>query len=686
MLSRWNDRDAQAAVDRYAAAGVARDLALRVYTTRLLGGDPKLVLHGGGNTSLKTRARDLAGDETDVLCVKGSGADMASIEPAGLPAVRLAPLLKLRALDDVDDIRMVQLMRSNLIDPSAPNPSVETLLHALMPHTFVDHTHPSALLSVIDQPDGEKRARDLYGDKLGIVPYRRPGFGLAKAAAETFDKNPKAIGLVLHKHGLFTFGADARESYETMIEMVSLAEAAVKKGRSPVFASAALPDRIAPLAAVAPILRGAVSRPDPSTEGAWRRPVLAFRSSESVLHFANGRDIERYAQAGVVTPDHTIRTRNWPLILPAPAEGRLDDFKTAAAAAVEQYAARYRAYFERHNARHGNARTMGEPLPRVALVPGLGLFGLGDTRSDAALAADLAENAIDIVTGAEAIGTFESISEAEMFDCEYWPLERAKLGAVKRLPLAGQVAAITGAGGTIGAATARAFAAAGAEVALMDIDENSAAEKARAIGRTALAIRCDVTDAASVRAAFDKVTETFGGVDIAISNAGAAWQGRIGEVDEALLRKSFELNFYGHQRVAQAAVKLMLAQGTGGCLLFNVSKQAVNPGPNFGPYGLPKAATLFLVRQYALDYGADGIRANAVNADRIRSGLLTDDFLKERAKARGITEKDYMSGNLLGREVTAEDVAQAFLAQALALKTTADITTVDGGNIAAALR
>jgi NAD(P)-dependent dehydrogenase (short-subunit alcohol dehydrogenase family) len=202
----------------------------------------------------------------------------------------------------------------------------------------------------------------------------------------------------------------------------------------------------------------------------------------------------------------------------------------------------------------------------------------------------------------------------------------------------------------------------------------------------ALAVACDVRETKSVNAAFDKVVEAFGGVDIVVSNAGAAWQGRIGEVDEALLRKSFELNFFAHQRVAQAAVKVMLAQGTGGCLLFNVSKQAINPGPNFGPYGLPKAATLFLMRQYALDYGVDGIRANAINADRVRSGLMTDEFVAERSKARGLSEKEYMSGNLLGREVTAEDVAQAFLAQALALKTTADVTTVDGGNIAAALR
>ena len=329
---------------------------------------------------------------------------------------------------------------------------------------------------------------------------------------------------------------------------------------------------------------------------------------------------------------------------------------------------------------------MHDAAPRVALVPGIGLFGLGNSAKDARIAADIAQAAVEGITDAEAIGRFTSIARADMFDCEYWPLELAKLGTRQELPLAGQVAVVTGAGGAIGAAAARAFAAAGAEVALLDLDASAAQEKAAAIGGSAISVPCDVTDAASVRDAFTRVVAAFGGIDIAISNAGAAWQGKIGEVDEAILRKSFELNFFAHQKVAQAAVKIMLAQGTGGCLLFNVSKQAVNPGANFGPYGLPKAATLFLVRQYALDYGADGIRANAVNADRVRSGLLTDTFIKQRAKARGLSEKDYMTGNLLGREVTAEDVAQAFLAQALALKTTADVTTVDGGNIAAALR
>jgi NAD(P)-dependent dehydrogenase (short-subunit alcohol dehydrogenase family) len=276
------------------------------------------------------------------------------------------------------------------------------------------------------------------------------------------------------------------------------------------------------------------------------------------------------------------------------------------------------------------------------------------------------------------------VGEADLFDIEYWSLEQAKLGQTPEKPLTGQIAVVTGGAGTIGLATARAMIGAGAEVALLDIA--GAENAAKKLGGAVLGIECDVTDRASVRRAFDRVAVYFGGVDILVSNAGAAWQGRIGDVEDAVLRQSFELNFFAHQTVAQSAVRIMLAQGTGGCLLFNVSKQAINPGPDFGPYGIPKAAALALVRQYALEYGEHGIRANAVNADRIRSGLLTPELVTARAKARGVDEQRYMTGNLLGREVTAEDIAQAFLHHAVALKTTADVTTVDGGNIAAILR
>jgi rhamnose utilization protein RhaD (predicted bifunctional aldolase and dehydrogenase)/NAD(P)-dependent dehydrogenase (short-subunit alcohol dehydrogenase family) len=684
MQSAWNDSDADAAVATYENLG--RDLALRVYTTRLLGQDPRLVLHGGGNTSVKTRVADLNGDTVDVLCVKGSGWDMGSIEPAGLPAVRLAPLVKLRSREKLSDEEMVRLQRANLIDPAAPNPSVEALLHAFLPHTFVDHTHSTAVLALTDQPDGEALCREVFGARVGYVPYVMPGFGLAKAAAQVFDAEPSVEGLILVKHGIFSFGADAKESYERMIALVTLAEQRLAQNRKSGFIGAKLPVRPASIADVAPIIRGACSLPDEKIDGAWKRFVLDFRGSDAVVNFVNGADVARYGQAGVVTPDHNIRIKNRPLVVAAPEDGALADFGGSVRAAVASYAKSYRDYFDRNNARVGGIKTMLDPMPRVVLVPGLGLFGLGRSKKDAGIAADLAEAAVTTITGAEAVGRFEPLPEADLFDVEYWSLEQAKLGGAKEPPLTGQVAVITGAAGTIGFATAKAFAAAGAELALLDIDETAAQGKARMIGGAALGLRCDVTDVTSVRDAFARVATAFGGIDILVSNAGAAWQGRIGEIDEAVLRQSFELNFYGHQRVAQAAVKIMQVQGTGGCLLFNISKQAVNPGPGFGPYGLPKAATLFLVRQYAVDYGSEGIRANAVNADRIRSGLLTPPMIASRSRARGVNEQDYMRGNLLGREVVADDVAQAFLAQALALKTTADVTTVDGGNIAAALR
>jgi len=691
MQSRFVKADAEAMVARYGEAGVSRDLALRVYTTRLLGADPRLVLHGGGNTSVKTRTGDLMGREVEVLCVKGSGADMAAIEPAGLPAVRLAELRELRAREALSDEDMVRLQRANLIDPMAPNPSVETLLHAFLPHKFVDHTHSTAVLSLIDQPDGEARAAEVYGSRMGIVPYIMPGFSLAKKAAEIYEANTAAHGLILHKHGIFTFGDSAQEAYERMIEMVTLAEAALRRGRHAVFASApALPsaasgggkgEALLRLAEAAPIVRGACALKD-TASGAHRRLILEFRSGDAILNFVNGADVKRYATAGVVTPDHTIRTKNWPLVVEAPQNG--EEFAASTTAAAAAFMENYRRYFARHNARCGGIKTMLDPLPRVALVPGLGLFGLGRSKKEARIAADLAEAAVETITDAEAVGRFESISEADMFDCEYWSLEQAKLGQGRDKPLARRIVAVTGGGGAIGAAIARAFAAEGAEVAVLDRDLASAKAVAQSV--KGLAIACDVTDALQVQAAFDRIAETYGGLDILASNAGAAFTGKIGEVSDAVLRQSFELNFFAHQHVAQNAVRIMLAQQTGGCLLFNVSKQALNPGADFGPYGVPKAATLALMRQYALDYGPVGIRANAVNADRIRGGLLSPDMIAARAKARGVSEADYMGGNLLGREVTAGDVAQAFLQLVLARNTTAAIATVDGGNIAAAPR
>lgn len=682
MESKWSDSEAERYVARYGQSGVNEDVALRVYTSRLLGGDPRLVLHGGGNTSVKTVQRDLLGDDVEVLCVKGSGWDLGDIEPAGLPAVRLAPLLRLEALDRLSDEDMVNFQRGNLLDSTSPNPSVETLLHAFLPHKYIDHTHSTAVLSISDQPDGEAICADVYGDTVGSVPYIMPGFALAKSAAEIYRRTANVKGLILHKHGIFTFGDSAWESYERMIDAVTLAEERLRKSRKKVFVAASLPKKIAPVAEVAPIVRGLAA--SDLGEGAWRRMVLDFRTGPELLNYVNGEEVARYSQVGVVTPDHNIRVKNTPVLLPVPETGKLDAFRSGAQAAFEAFVVAYRAYFERHNARQETPKTQLDPMPRVALVPGLGLFGIGDSPKSAAVAADLAENTVETITDAEAIGTYECVSEADMFDIEYWSLEQAKLGKGAEKPMARQIVAVTGAGGAIGAATLRAFAAEGATVVALDIDADAAAAAARGPGGAAIV--CDVTDPASVDAAFTEICSRFGGVDVVVSNAGAAWSGRIGDVDSKLLRESFELNFFAHQSVAQAAVRVMRAQGTGGALLFNISKQAVNPGPDFGPYGLPKAATLSLVRQYAIDHGGEGIRANAVNADRIRSGLLDEGMIAARAKARGMSEADYMGGNLLHREVRAADVADAFVYLAGAARTTAAVVTVDGGNIAAALR
>ncbi|MDH3234828.1 MAG: bifunctional aldolase/short-chain dehydrogenase [Alphaproteobacteria bacterium] len=685
MKSRWSDDEAKSYVARYGRNGVNADRALRVYTTRLLGQDPRLVLHGGGNTSVKTRMRDTTGEQVDVLCVKGSGWDMGDIEPAGLPAVRLEPLKALIGLKRLSDEDMVNLQRRNLLDASAPNPSVETLLHAFLPHKFVDHSHANAVLALTDQPDGEKICAEVFGDRAALVPYVMPGFDLAKACAKVHAAHPDVEGLILLKHGIFSFGATAREAYERMIRLVTLAERRIKEGKKKiVFAPARRPKRLAKPAEIAPILRGLLAMPADRRDASWRRLVLTYRTSPAIRAYVNGRALGRYSQSGTVTPDHAIRTKPLPVILPAPKAGALDEFAKQAKAAIGDYKAHYRAYFKRNNPKGKAAKMALDPMPHVLLVPGLGLFAAGNSAKAAAIAGDLAETTVDVVTAAERIGRFVSISEADLFDIEYWSLEQAKLGKAAEPPLARHIVAITGGAGTIGRATAAAFKAEGAAVALLDLPGPALDEAARGVG--ALAVPCDVTDDASVVAAFARVAEAFGGVDILVSNAGAAWQGRIGELDDAVLRQSFELNFFGHQRVAKAAVATMKAQGTGGVLLFNTSKQAVNPGADFGPYGLPKAATLFLSRQYAVDHGRDGIRSNAVNADRIRGGLLTDQMVAERAKARGVSQADYMAGNLLGREVTASDVADAFVRLALSRKTTGAVLTVDGGNIAAALR
>lgn len=682
MKSLWHEDDAKAMVKHYGQLGFSEDVALRVYTSRLLGADPRLVQHGGGNTSTKTTDTDQAGETVDVIRVKGSGWDLGDIEPAGLPAMRHKSLLALQQVPHMSDEAMVNAQRSALLDANAPNPSVETLLHAWVPAKVIDHTHANAVLAVVDQPDGKKRAQDLFESELCICDYVMPGFGLAHQVRNAVADRPKALGAILLKHGIFTWGEDARTAYERMIEMVDRAERAIEAaGRSRTIKTS---EQNGPASAAAflPELRGALT--ESLGDRGRSRVVLDWRHGPETMTYVGRTDLTEISQSGPATPDHVLRIKPWPLILPDVVGLPANQIRPRVQAAVDQYRDRYRAYFDRNNQRFDGKKKALDPTPRVVLVPGAGLFGVGARASDASIAADIAETNAAVISDGTKLGPFESISEADIFDVEYWSLEQAKLGKAKVPRLAGSIVAVTGGGSGIGAETARVFAAEGAEVVVLDRDLDKASAVAKSV--KGLALACDVTNSTSVEEAFRAIVEKFGGLDILISNAGAAFVGRIGEVDEQVLRDSFELNLYGHQRVAQAAVRIFLRQGTGGALLFNASKQAVNPGPDFGPYGLPKAALLALMRQYAVDYGDKGIRANAINADRIRTGLLTDEMIKQRSAARGLSESDYMGGNLLKQEVRASDVAQGFLSLALADRTTGAILTVDGGNIAAALR
>lgn len=677
MQSKWSDAEAQAYIERYRGRCNA-DVALRVYTSRLIGQEPSLVLHGGGNTSVKTVVRDDLGRDTHVLCVKGSGWDLGDIEPQGLPAVRLEPLQALRQLPALSDEDMVNAQRTRMLDASAPNPSVETLLHAFLPHKFIDHSHADFILSLVDQPNAESLCREHYGDRFAIVPYVMPGFALAKLAAEVYEQNPKVVGLLLLQHGLFTFGQSARESYERHVDAVSQAEELCGRKRYWSTRRASNPPLSAPsYAALAPVLRGLLS------EGA-RRYVLHLRTSSEIQEFVCDPKLEALSQIGCATPDHVIRTKRFPLIL------RVEHGMDAAAlrAQVEQRLSKYRdeyaAYVQRQMTDKAIVVKPLDPDPRVILVPGLGLITAGATPSAAKIAADIYEHTITVIRNAEAIGRYQALPEGDIFDMEYWSLEQAKLGKSKPKPLASRVVYVTGAARGIGAAAARAFAREGAVLYLVDREAEPLAALARELSCESEVL--DLTDERAVRRSIEQAVEAYGGIDGVVSNAGIAPQGAIESVSTEALSHSFGINFYAHHFVASAAISVMKRQQRGGFLLFNASKAAFNPGADFGPYAIPKAALVALMKQYALELGKHGIRSNAVNADRIRTGLLDPQDIEARARARKLEVDDYYRANLLSREVTADDVAHAFVSLALAQSTTGSVLTVDGGNIAASPR
>lgn len=677
--NRWRDADAKRFQDAAGEDAGARELALRVYSSRLIGADADLVQHGGGNTSVKLKARDVYGDEVDVLHIKGSGWDLETMEARGMPAVRMAPLMRLRDLDALSDEDMVNVQRSNLLDSTAPNPSVEALLHAYLPHKYVDHTHATAMLALADLPEVKAVTRELFGDKITLVPYVMPGFELAKRAAAAFETNPEAEGLLLLKHGHFAWGPDAKSSYDKIVEHTNLvADWFAQRRPAPLQPAAALPDE--PRAEVLAALRGAIGAHLP--EGA-AMPVFETRDNDAIRSFLMRDDLATLATRGVATPDHVIRIKGHPLHLTATdVAGGAE----AIAAKVSAFKDEYIGYFNRQAPRYGGAKVMLSPLPNLAWVEGLGLVGIGADAKAARIAADLGEQNTRVMIDAEAAGGFHPIEEADLFDMEYWSLEQAKLGKGSAPAMRGRVVLITGGAGAIGLATAEAFKAKGANIFLVDLSQEALDTALAALGRDHGGIALDITKTGAAKAAVDACVARFGGLDVLINNAGAAINHDVATLPEDTLRAAFELNFFSHFAFSQAAIAILRAQGRGGQILFNVSKQAVNPGKGFAAYGLPKATTFFLLRQLALELGSEGIRVNGINADRIRSGLLTPEMIAERAAARGVDVATYLGGNLLHAEVEARHVGEAFVALAMSERTTAHVMTVDGGNIEAALR
>ncbi len=688
VLNRWNDVDAKKFVDAAGNNPADQELALRVYSSRIIGQDADLVMHGGGNTSCKLKRQDVFGNEMDVLHIKGSGWNLGTIEAAGLPAVRLAPLLELRALDALSDEDMVNLLRSNLLTASAPNPSVETLLHAFLPHKYIDHTHATAMLALADLPDVEDITREIFGDRVVCVPFIMSGIDLAKLVADIHDSNPGIEGLILINHGHVTFGDSAKQSYDRLIEHTNLVEAWLEKtsGDVPKPAAGQSAEMSAKASEILPMLRGIIGDANAAfhADRDYAMPVMDMRNGENVQEFLTRDDLANLSRRGVPTPDHIIRTKNYPLYLSADtlAKGR-----EGVSQAVDDYIAEYTAYFTENAARFGEGeKNLLMPTPNVAWIEGLGVVGMSADANAASAASDLAAQNLTVMTNAEGCSGFRPIDTNILFDMEYWSLEQAKLDKNKAPYFQGRVVMVTGGGGAIGLSTAQEFAALGANIFLVDLEPKALGAALSKLGEGHAGIALDITEKGAADRAVDTCVQRFGGLDILVSNAGAAWTGELANLDDDLLRKSFELNFFAHQTFAKAAAGVFAAQGRGGQMLFNVSKQAVNPGKGFGAYGIPKAATFFLLRQLALELGPQGVRVNGINADRIRSGLLDEAFVAERAKARGIDEETYMAGNLIRREVEAKHVAKAFVSLAQSERTTAHVMTVDGGNIEAALR
>jgi rhamnose utilization protein RhaD (predicted bifunctional aldolase and dehydrogenase)/NAD(P)-dependent dehydrogenase (short-subunit alcohol dehydrogenase family) len=652
MESLWNDSE---------AAQFGGPLGLRVYTSRLLGRNKSLVLHGGGNTSVKLREKNLFGEEQEVLYVKGSGWDLETIEPAGFAPVKLDYVRRLATLQALSDPQMVNELATHTLRTGAPAPSVETILHAILPQKYVDHTHADAVLSISNAPDGEKRIRDIYGDRVVVIPYIMAGFDLAAYCAREYPKQAgkRTVGMMLLSHGVFSFATEARESYELMIELVSMAEKYLAAQKA---WSVGLPPAPAPAfkREEAAKLRHEVSR-------AAGFPLLCrCNDSMKFLSFARHPEVARISQSGPATPDHVIRTK------PLPMLGR----------DVAGFGSAYRDYFQKNEKKAKERKTILDLAPRMALDPEFGLAAFGRSARDVGIVEDLYEHTIEVILRAEALGGWKALDDRHTFDIEYWDLEQAKLKKAGSPPaFAGEVALVTGAASGIGKACAEAFLRRGA--AVVGLDRNPAIESLwKRIDFRGLV--CDLTNAVDIGISLDKATKHFGGVDMLVLNAGIFPVSQaIQDISAEMWRNAMSVNVEANLLVMQACHALLKLAPRGGRIVVIGSKNVPAPGPGAAAYSASKAALNQLARVAALEWGKDGIRINTLHPNAVYdTALWTDEVLASRAKAYNLTVEQYKTNNLLKTEVTSKDVAElaAEMCGPLFAKTTAAQVPVDGGN------
>jgi rhamnose utilization protein RhaD (predicted bifunctional aldolase and dehydrogenase)/NAD(P)-dependent dehydrogenase (short-subunit alcohol dehydrogenase family) len=652
MRNLWNGEEAGRFGD---------DLGLRVYTSRLLGRDPSLVLHGGGNTSVKISETNILGEDEDILYVKGSGWDLATIERAGFSPVRMHRLLGLAKIEKLSDTQMAAELKSNMTDVSAPPPSVEAILHALLPYRYVDHTHADAIISLTNTPHGEEHVREVYGDRVVIVPYVMPGFDLARLCAEIFprERTDQTEGMVLLNHGLFTFGDSARESYERTIQLVDEAEKYLQEKGAWEISGTSLDVPAASGAAIAQL------RSDISAALGSPAIVMVHRD-EAALTFVRRDDLAHVSQQGPATPDHVIRTKRLPML----------------GTDVKSYATSYREYFSRNAVRTDRDLVSLDPAPRIVLDPTLGFVTVGSSVKDARIAEDIYRHTMTVIARAEALDGYRALPEEDIFDVEHWDLEQAKLqkGGQARV-LQGEIALVTGAASGIGKATVEALAGAGAAVVALDM--HPAVEDV--FGKSEiLGIQCDVTDSGAIARAVESAVLTFGGLDVLVLNAGVFPAGsRIEDLPLEQWRRVMAVNLDANLEIMRLAHPLLKRSPRGGRVVVIGSKNVPAPGSGAAAYSASKAALTQLARVAALEWGKDGIRVNVLHPNAVfDTGIWTDEVLEARARQYGLTVDEYRRNNVLGVEVTSRDVANLVVALCSPVfsRTTGAQIPIDGGN------